>query len=95
MDPIQICSQWVEMGFALVPFLQWITFTWSLVIFLHSFSVNMVPVWLADNASVFQALRFWTRNFLTVILPFLILAYCNCQIVQQLRKRRRMTMSGE
>uniref|UniRef100_A0A915LFF3 G_PROTEIN_RECEP_F1_2 domain-containing protein n=1 Tax=Meloidogyne javanica TaxID=6303 RepID=A0A915LFF3_MELJA len=37
----------------------------------------------------YQSLRFWTRNILSVILPFIVLAYCNLCIVQVLRRRRR------
>nr|CAD2179880.1 unnamed protein product [Meloidogyne enterolobii] len=37
----------------------------------------------------YQSLRFWTRNILSIILPFIVLAYCNLCIVQVLRRRRR------
>uniref|UniRef100_A0A914M6K2 G-protein coupled receptors family 1 profile domain-containing protein n=1 Tax=Meloidogyne incognita TaxID=6306 RepID=A0A914M6K2_MELIC len=43
----------------------------------------------------YQSLRFWTRNILSVILPFIVLAYCNLCIVQVLRRRRRKKTMGK
>ncbi|KAL3107853.1 hypothetical protein niasHT_017085 [Heterodera trifolii] len=59
------------------------------------FEQSVVSVWVTESGGLFQIFRFWTRNILTVILPFVVLAYCNCKIVQKLRRRRRLTLGGE
>ncbi|CAD5224075.1 unnamed protein product [Bursaphelenchus okinawaensis] len=51
------------------------------------------PIWL-DEVEIGAALdwpvwRFWIRKVFTIILPFLILAFCNAHIVLHLRRKRR------
>ena len=49
---------------------------------------SLIPIWLTDE-SISKSLRFWIRKIFTIILPFIILAYCNLHIVLHLKKRKR------
>ncbi|KAE9550966.1 hypothetical protein FO519_005827 [Halicephalobus sp. NKZ332] len=49
---------------------------------------SLIPIWLTDRSS-WKSTRFWIRKVFTIILPFLILAYCNLHIVLHLKKRKR------
>ncbi|KAK0410822.1 hypothetical protein QR680_005345 [Steinernema hermaphroditum] len=49
---------------------------------------SVIPIWI-HTGSFWQSLRFWFRKVFTVIVPFLILAYCNIRIVSQLRRGQR------
>lgn len=59
---------------------------------LHLSVFSLVPIWFVPNrAALWPALRFWARLLLTVIMPFIVLAYFNANIVRQLRRKfRRM-----
>uniref|UniRef100_A0A915E6Q1 G-protein coupled receptors family 1 profile domain-containing protein n=1 Tax=Ditylenchus dipsaci TaxID=166011 RepID=A0A915E6Q1_9BILA len=46
---------------------------------------RIVPVWKTGQ----QGWRFWLRKLLTIILPFLLLLYCNFYIVVKLRLQNR------
>lgn len=41
---------------------------------------------LSKNAYFDSIWRFWTRRFVTIFLPFFILAYCNTSIVYSVQK---------
>ncbi|KAF7640090.1 G_PROTEIN_RECEP_F1_2 domain-containing protein [Meloidogyne graminicola] len=71
------------------------------------FEINLIKLFGCSNESFifilnfnnnklikYQSLRFWTRNIFSVILPFIILAYCNLCIVKELRRRRRKKTIG-
>ncbi|CAD5232687.1 unnamed protein product [Bursaphelenchus xylophilus] len=51
------------------------------------------PIWLDEMelGSTFNwaAWRFWMRKVFTIILPFIVLAFCNAHIVLHLRRKRR------
>ncbi|KAH7698095.1 Protein Y40C5A.4 a, partial [Aphelenchoides avenae] len=49
---------------------------------------SLVPVWVTDGTTE-QSVRFWLRKCFTMIVPFMILAFCNTHIVWHLRSRRR------
>uniref|UniRef100_A0A0N5AZH0 G_PROTEIN_RECEP_F1_2 domain-containing protein n=1 Tax=Syphacia muris TaxID=451379 RepID=A0A0N5AZH0_9BILA len=49
---------------------------------------SVLPIWVQHN-TINDPLRFWIRKLCTVIIPFVILAFCNFRIVVELRQRRR------
>ncbi|CAJ0582542.1 unnamed protein product, partial [Mesorhabditis spiculigera] len=49
-----------------------------------------IPVWVSVNTH-WDAMRFWTRKVFTVLVPFILLIYCNVRIVLELRQRREET----
>ncbi|KAI6234871.1 G-PROTEIN-RECEP-F1-2 domain-containing protein [Aphelenchoides fujianensis] len=50
---------------------------------------NVIPIWLTNASDKTAAFRFWTRKVCTIILPFLLLAFCNAHIVLHLRRKRK------
>ncbi|KAI6212599.1 hypothetical protein M3Y94_00045100 [Aphelenchoides besseyi] len=55
---------------------------------------NVIPIWLTNAHDSTASLRFWTRKICTIILPFLLLAFCNAHIVLHLRRKRRQQTKG-
>ncbi|KAI1730045.1 7 transmembrane receptor (rhodopsin family) domain-containing protein [Ditylenchus destructor] len=57
---------------------------------------SVVPIWVTAHTPTqqwYQAWRFWLRKTFTIIVPFLLLLYCNFYIVQRLRRQRKRHLS--
>jgi hypothetical protein len=56
---------------------------------------SYVPIWLSSTRDSTGWIRFWTRKICTIILPFIVLAFCNAQIVLHLHRKRRKSKRTE
>lgn len=52
---------------------------------------RLVPIWLTDPSDQTAWLRFWTRKICTIIIPFILLVFCNAHIVLHLQRKRRQS----
>lgn len=53
---------------------------------------TVYPIWIGDHdGTIFDwaAIRFWVRKICTLILPFIVLVFCNAHIVLHLKRKRR------
>ncbi|KHN74253.1 hypothetical protein Tcan_17892 [Toxocara canis] len=48
---------------------------------------SILTIWVSSGYAG-DIIRFWMRKLFTIIFPFIVLAFCNWQIVVQLRQRR-------
>ncbi|KAI6170761.1 G-PROTEIN-RECEP-F1-2 domain-containing protein [Aphelenchoides bicaudatus] len=49
---------------------------------------SYIPIWLTNTKTRTAWARFWLRKICTIILPFIVLAFCNAQIVFHLQRKR-------
>lgn len=49
---------------------------------------SFIPIWLTSSSDRTAWIRFWTRKVCTIIVPFIVLAFCNARIVFHLQHKR-------